>query len=180
MPRPVYARAPAVCVTALLIAAGTGATGELPGTRAWVPDAARHALLPASREARITINRRPYIVSVSLQRLLLATVESGFAPDDSPSIQANVTVYVTDGAQIDPISAPRFTIRAPWRSIGVALSEDAQAAVVPSTSRSWTGLVPRTLHDDTPNVQVSFRAKGRAYTLNFNDVPINPIGGPGL
>ncbi len=160
-----------VCTIALVSGAALFCTGAAPqpGARALATEA---SIVAAPRQARITIGRRDYIVTMELRRLLIATVQPGFAASNDDPLQANVTLVAVDGLAMDTVTDQQLTLRS-FRSTTTALVDNpTTAAVLPIVGRSWTAFHNKRLYTETPHATVSFRARGRTYSVTFNSVHI--------
>lgn len=168
-----------VCTIALVSGAALLCTGAAP-RRGAATLAADGIAVNTPRQARITIGRRDYIVTMELRRLLVATVQPGFAASNDDPLQANVTLVPVDGLVMDTVTDQQLTLRS-FRSTTTALVDNpTTAAVLPIVGRSWTAFHNKRLYTETPHATVSFRARGKAYSVTFNSVQIQSPFLPGV
>ena len=93
---------------------------------------------------------------------LLEVVRKGLVPESAqsvPSVRTKPTSVSTTTALVD---------------------NPTTAAVLPIVGRSWTAFHNKRLYTETPHATVSFRARGKAYSVTFNSVQIQSPFLPGV
>ncbi len=129
--------------------------------------------LVISKSASMWINRREYIVTISIQRLLVLNPSPIIATDGDP-MQVQIIVQSVDGAVPEWMSSAAITIRGARDSANPSLNEQPQIALWPSNMRSWAGYYSKNLKTSAPNARFSVRIRGREYAVNINGIPITP------
>ncbi|MFO0832416.1 MAG: hypothetical protein U0637_11335 [Phycisphaerales bacterium] len=157
---------------ALAFCGGFAATAVVPGTAPALADGTMPTLAP--REARIRVGTRDYIVTIQLQRLLVASA-GGIVAGGTDPIQATVTLRAVDDRVPDEVSSMTVQLR-DGRTTNVQMSQVPTASLLPSNTQEFSGFVGRRILSDTPHASVVFRARGKQFSASFNSVQIRPVG----